>query len=196
MVLLALDCVTLGQTDSEFTGECLKRISQGICSTFYSDRLSMCLEKMSDPRRLTWDKPNHKVCLTANPKVCILDKICPKSNLAGSNSKNQKESESAEIGASGNSGAQEVTTTTASTRSTTTQEVTTTTTQEVTTTTTQEVTTTTTQEVTTTTTQEVTTTTASTTSTTTTASVSSNSILMLCSTIRSLLAIKSDTIVF
>ena len=140
MILMALHSVAFGQTFSEFNGECLKRISQAICSTFYSDRLTMCLEKMSDPRRLTLDKPNKKICLTSNPKVCILEKICPKSNSADSNSKNQEESRSAEIGASGNSGAPEVTTTTAATPTTTLEETTTTaatptTTLEVTTTT-------------------------------------------------------------
>ena len=68
----------------EMDPKCLKTLGQGICSTFYADRLSVCLDKMTDASRITWDRTNKKFCLTANAKVCILDKICKSSLDQGS----------------------------------------------------------------------------------------------------------------
>ena len=89
MILVSLNCVARCTfAASEIDPKCSVILSQSICSTFYADRLSTCLEKMLDPNRITWDKANQKFCLTSNAKVCLLDKIC-KSSSAGSNPKDQ-----------------------------------------------------------------------------------------------------------
>ena len=84
-ILVTLNWAAHDVTASEIDPVCLKTLGQGICSTFYADRLNTCLEKMLDPRRINWDKANQKFCLTSNAKVCLLDKICKSSSAGAKN---------------------------------------------------------------------------------------------------------------
>ena len=63
-------------SEASFEPDCALLIRQGLCSTYYAQRLEVCLRKLSDPNQLTWDPTRQHICAVLNPKLCISARIC------------------------------------------------------------------------------------------------------------------------
>ena len=73
-VLMGLALITRIRCE-DISSSCLKRASQRICSTYYSDHLFDCIRGMSDD---SFFRQGSEICLRPVPEYCVPGNLCDK----------------------------------------------------------------------------------------------------------------------